>query len=130
MTNSILIGKLISAKLKENEYIYDLLGDKIYPIIANNKATYPFIVYWKENVLPQYTKDWLTYDTVTFTIVVADTTYEQCLDIAQQVRTIFERPALQTEFMSAEDCHMTDLREEYAEECYVQTLVFECKVFN
>lgn len=130
MTKSILIGKLIAHYLKADDFIFEQLGNKIYPLIGNNKTTFPFVVYWKENVLPNYTKDWLTDDTVTFSILVTDTSYENCLDLAQAIRTVFERPKLKTDFMEVNEVHLTNLAEDFVENAYVQTLTFECNVQN
>lgn len=55
---SLKIGKEIYSLLNGNEELTKLVGNKIYPIIVEKETTFPFIVYKKTNLTPEYTKDY------------------------------------------------------------------------
>lgn len=130
MTHSLLIGKMISQCIKEDEYLFSELGNKVFPLVGNNKTTFPFVVYWKENIVPQYTKDWLTEDVVSFSVIVTDITYEKTIELAQAIRTVLERPRIQTEYIDVRQCRLVGVNEDFVENAYVEQLTFECKVQN
>lgn len=130
MTKSLLIGKLISHCIKNNEYLFSELGDKVFPLVGTNKATFPFVVYWKENIIPEYTKDWLTEDTLSFSIIITDTSYEKTIDIAQGIREVLEKPTIKTEWLTVRQCRLVGVNEDFVENAYVEQLTFECKVQN
>lgn len=130
MTKSLLIGKLIAHCIKENEYLFSELGNKVYPLVGNNKTTFPFVVYWKENIIPDYTKDWLIEDKVSFSIIVTDTSYEKTIDLTQAIREVLEKPAINTEWLSIKQCRLVGVGEDFVENAYVEQLTFECRVQN
>jgi hypothetical protein len=88
---SLQIGKAIYELLHSNSEIEAKLQDKVFPLIANNATTYPFIVYKRTNIVPAYTKDrYSANDAVTVDIVVASDKYNDTVDIADLVRLALE----------------------------------------
>ena len=67
-----------------------MIGDKIFPIIAENDTTYPFITLTNESVNPEYTKSGCLYDSVDFSAKIVATSYQNMIDIAEKVRDILE----------------------------------------
>lgn len=62
--NSILIGKLIFKQLSSNEDLATLVGaKKIFPLVANNDTTYPFIVYARTSLSVEYCKSGIVENT-------------------------------------------------------------------
>lgn len=80
MLKSILIGKFIYDRLK------DLCDGRVYPLVCTSDTTFPYCVYRKSDISSVVSKDGLYQDTISFTVMVADTNYDTGCEIAQQVR--------------------------------------------
>ena len=63
-----------------------MVDGNIFPLIAEINTTFPFIVYKREAVTPQYTKDYWTSDEVMINVMVASNDYVQSIEIADLVR--------------------------------------------
>lgn len=125
MVNSILIGKTIYKLLSESEELKQYVGDKVYPLIADEDVTFPFIVYYRTQIRSNGCKDGYYEDDVSFTIIVVSNNYLQSLEIANVVRKIFEKKRL-TEDITY--CTVDDIDEDYRENAYVQQIYFSCKM--
>lgn len=125
MVNSILIGKTISKLLLESKEIKKYVNNKIYPLVADNKVTYPFIIYYRNNISSSGCKDGYYEDTVTFSIITVSNSYIDSIEIANLVREIFEKRRLTEEIT---DCMLESIDEDFIENAYVQTLNFYCKM--
>jgi hypothetical protein len=129
MTNSILIGAKIYNLLMNNEHINEMVGTKIFPIVAENGTEFPFITYTKTNVQPtQMTKDWQHEDNVSIQINVASTSYSESALIAQYVREALESPKWHMDDMVIRYLQLAGIVEAYTDNTYIQTLSFTCKV--
>lgn len=137
MTNSILIGKAIYSQLANNSTIASYVGAKIFPIVAENETTFPFIVYTRENVNGNYgiTKDGHIGDEVQFRIDVVSNSYNESCEIALAVRQCLERGYIEvtettnnvtTTTMKINDCIMSSITEAYDTETFIQTMRFTC----
>ena len=56
MNNSILIGKLIYERLSSNPELKEYVNDKIFPLIAEQETTFPYIAFSTDSITPYYTK--------------------------------------------------------------------------
>lgn len=131
MVNSILIGKVLYQKLKENKNLTKLVGEKIFPLIAEQTTTYPFCIYYRTNITSIISnKDGLNEDSVSFTLVAGSTSYSQSLEIANELRRSLESKRIISEDMIITDSHITGIDESYEDNAYVQRLNFECTVNN
>ena len=145
MTNSILIGKAIYNLLKNDNTTHNYVGDKIFPLVAENETTFPFIAYSRENVNGStgYTKDGCVGDDVQFRVDIVSDSYNESCEIALAVRTCLEKPYLAlTETIPTNDpqnpqvvtimriyeCKMYSINESYDSETFIQTMRFVCKV--
>ena len=79
MTTGISILKSIYKLLSANVELTSIVGNRMYPIIANEDTTFPFIVYQRDSVSAEYTKDWRTNDNINISINIASTTYNQSM---------------------------------------------------
>ena len=114
MTNAILINKVIYNKLKENTVIWSRCPQKIFPLVAEQTTTFPFIVYWRNNVSTiSMNKDGYCEDSVSFTVAVVDTNYSNTLELANEVRKSLEFMRYKTEEMDITNCHLTSIDETY-----------------
>lgn len=127
--NSILIGKFIYYILSNDEYIKTKVENKISPIIADEDTTFPFIVYNRSGIIPEYTKCGICEDNVTVEInVVSDDYYESC-EIANKVRNILESTKKYTyDDMYIDSIKLSSSSETFSEFIYVQILSFQIKI--
>lgn len=121
---SISVNKHIYNLLINDEILNELVDKKIYPIVAEETVTYPFILFTKESAMGNYTKDLLMYDTVTISIAIAATNYIQTVEIAERVRQILENRRDDYFYNILFD----EVTEDFAEDAYIQTLKFSSKI--
>lgn len=121
---SISVNKHIYNLLINDEILNGLVGKKIYPIVAEETVSYPFILFTKESALANYTKDLLMYDTVTISIAIAATNYIQTVEIAERVRQILENRRDDYFYNILFD----EVTEDFVEDAYIQTLKFSSKI--
>ena len=85
--NSILVTKYIRKFIVENEEVSKLINtNNVFPLIANADTTFPFVVYSRASLVPTYTKDLLTENSITIYIYVVSDKYIESLEIANAIR--------------------------------------------
>lgn len=124
MIDTLNFGKYIYAKLK------DLVEDRVYPLVADNNVTMPFIVYQRSNLTSDITKDGLYEDNVTMTINIAAETYSEALRLAKSARELLEVLSAQYENMDITDATISLATEAYSNNAYVETLQMNFNVTN
>ena len=86
------IGKAIYNILSTTTNISDLVGTRIFPNVAPQTTTFPFIIYDVNGVQPNDTKDGAsTLDTNDVMISCYSETYSQASDLAQKIRVAMDR---------------------------------------
>lgn len=120
MTTGISILKSIYKLLSANVELTSIVGNRMYPIIANEDTIFPFIVYQRDSVSAEYTKDWRTNDNINISINIASTTYNQSIDIAELVRTAIEGKRVD----NINTIRLTGCDEDFVENTYIQSLHF------
>lgn len=129
MTNSILLGKSIFKLLSASEELKTYVDKRIYPLIADNDTSFPFITYSRDSIYPSSsTKDGYHEDTCTFSILIVSLEYLKSLEIANICRGIFEKRKIESEGLILEYVELTSISEEYQDNSYIQNLSFQCKV--
>ena len=118
--DSLKVGKEIYSLLNGNDSLTGVVGSKIYPIIAEKETTYPFIVYKRSNIIPDYTKDFHFKDEVIIDIICVSDNYSESVDIASMVRDILE----DKRFADIESIKLESADEDFIDDAYVQTLSF------
>ena len=121
---SISVNKHIYNLLINDEILNGLVDKKIYPLVAEESVTYPFVIFTKESAMGNYTKDLLMYDTVTISVAIAATNYIQTVDIAERVRQILENRRDDYFYNILFD----EVTEDFVEDAYIQTLKFSSKI--
>ncbi len=127
MVNSILIGKTIFKLLSASAELKKYVDKKIYPLIADDGVTYPFIIYYRTSIRNIVCKDGYYEDEVGFSILVVSNSYIESLEIANIVRSIFEKNKLTDTIYN---CKVEDIDEDYNNNAYIQEIDFTCKVTN
>ena len=86
------IGKSIYNILSTTTNISNLVGTRIFPNVAPQTTTFPFIIYDVTGVQPNDTKDGAsTLDTNDVMISCYSETYSQASDLAQKIRVAMDR---------------------------------------
>lgn len=130
MTNSVFINRVIYERLTGSPFISQMCPNKVFPLVAEQTTTFPFIVYWRDNVVSESCKDGMHEDTVTFTVVAVTDNYPLSLEIANDIRMNLESMKIVARDMVITNCKVTGIEESFQENAYVQTLSFECTVNN
>lgn len=88
--SGISIGTKINEILKSSNELTNYVGENIYPIIAEESSTFPFIVFNRNAINPQYTKDGRVFDIIPFSISIQTKAYKEGVEIAEICRGLFE----------------------------------------
>ena len=89
MMDSLNIGKAIYTILQTSIDI----DKKIYPLIADEGTTFPFIIYKRTGLTPESTKD-NTNENVSVEINIASSNYSESIDLAIKVRKALDKPLI------------------------------------
>ena len=122
--NSLKVGKEIYSHLKENKSLTDIVGNKIYPIIVEKDTNYPFIVYKRSNVIPDYTKDYHFKDYVIVDIICVSNHYVESVEIASLVRESLE----DKKYGDIVSIRLESADEDFVDDAYIQTLTFNLTI--
>lgn len=122
--DSLKVGRLIYSLLNGDSDLTSLVGNKIYPIIVEKETTYPFIVYKRANIIPEYTKDYHLKDSVIMDIVCVSNNYSESVDVVSKVRKVLE----DKKYEDIESITVKSADEDFIDNAYVQTISFNLKV--
>lgn len=123
MMDSLNIGKAIYTILQTSIDI----DKKIYPLIADEGTTFPFIIYKRTGLTPESTKD-NTNENVSVEINIASSNYSESIDLAIKVRKALEHKKGTYSDIAIEDIVIDDATEDYIEDTFIQTLTFKIKL--
>jgi hypothetical protein len=120
--------------ISANKHIYSLLtadtqlmsavSGNIYPLVAEESVSYPFIIFTKESVNGNYTKDFLIHDTAVISVAVAARNYFQTVQIAERVRAVLE--GYRDSYFNS--IQLENVSEDFIEDAYIQHLQFTTKI--
>lgn len=122
--DSLKVGKEIFSLLNGNSSLTALVDNRIYPIIVENGTNYPFIVYKRSNIIPNYTKDLHFEDNVIIDIICVSNDYSGGIDIASIVRNTLEDKRIG----DIQSIKLESADEDYIDDAYVQTLSFNLTI--
>lgn len=122
----ISIGKAIKALLVDG-LSKTSIKNKIYPLIADETTTFPFIVYRRSSITPESDKDY-SNDSAHIQIMIAANNYAESVELAEQVRTslVHKKGIIQT--IPIEDISLVDGSEEFIDNTFVQNLIFKITI--
>lgn len=123
MMDSLNIGKAIYTILQTSIDI----DKKIYPLIADEGTTFPFIIYKRTGLAPESTKD-NTNENVSVEINIASSNYSESIDLAIKVRKALEHKKGTYSDIAIEDIVIDDATEDYIEDTFIQTLTFKIEL--
>lgn len=130
--------KIRSASLKIGKVLIDELNSTIqtYPIIAPQNTVGSFCIYRRINIRLDNTKDlYFHRELVNMEIVVVCPTYSESIEKSIEIKFILEHLrgkyiTGQDEVINITDCTLTDAREEYNSDAYLQIMTFDIEISN
>lgn len=100
-----MIGKALYGKLSATAAVTALVSTRIFPDMATQDATYPFIVYTNDATQPTDVKDsGSPLDVVTMSVMIYSNSYSQAQDIAAAVRTALDRMTGTVQGVNVQSC--------------------------
>lgn len=124
MITSISAGQLIYEQLIKSEKLKAKVGDNIFPIIAEENASLPCVIFAKSTTDIMYTKDLLAYDIVQYSITVIAKNYFETCSILEIIREIFENYRSNQIYSMKVD----SIVEDYIDGAYVHNIIFNTQI--
>lgn len=122
---SISIGTHIYDRLSSSASLKRLVKDKIFPISTLRDTTFPFILYKRNSLTPNSTKDgYSTGDNVEVEIIVADCNYLRSVVIAEYIRDLIDKKEGVYKRFSVVDANFISTDEAFTEDTFIQRLTF------
>ena len=121
-------GPHVYKKLSDSTELAKLISDKIYAISTKTEISFPFVIYRRNSLVPEYTKDrYGTGDTVSVEVAVASDNYLNSVTIAEEVRKALENKRGQYDNFNVIDAKLISANEDFIEDTFIQSLVFSFK---
>lgn len=111
---------------KDIKILLDSICKKVFPVIADAGTTFPFITYRRSSSRDYDNKDSIYEESATVEIIVASNTYSESIDLAQKCREKLEG----TKNKKIKKISLVDAFEDYQEDAFIQTLVFNIKLIK
>lgn len=127
MINTLDIGKYIYNILSGNDYIIQE-NVQIYPLVADNDAKFPFIIYKRTGLVSYICKDGTYQDDVTIEIKVVSDKYSVGITLANLIRSLIQRPYNTYGDIEINDVTINFASEDFIENAYIQTMQFTLKI--
>lgn len=127
MINSLEIGKYINNILANNQDIQDL-DARVYPLIADNDAKFPFIIYKRIGLVSQTCKDGTYQDNVTVEIKIVSDKYSVGVQLANIVRSLLQRSYMRYGDFEINDVTINYAAEDFLENAFIQTMQLTLKI--
>lgn len=119
------IGQEIRQIILSSNKIKNAVGTKIYPLVATQGTTFPFIVYRRNGYSPNNNKDYNNGEIVYFEIVVIATNYEESVRIANDIADVL---IATNETEGIESIKVTNIAEDYITDSYTQKINLEVEL--
>lgn len=118
--NLLDITKEIRSIIKNKQEIENLVGDKIYPVVAPDGTNGDFIVYQRDGYKQEYNKMGVARQTTYVYISIVSDNYDRTSKIASLVYEVLEGSFKNPTMI----IHLEDSTEDYVDKKYVQVLQF------
>lgn len=109
------------------EAIYSILKSfkKVYPLIADEDTTFPFIIYRRSSGFSQSDKDGIYSALTTIDVTVAALEYDESVELADKIINQMESTVGNVAGFDIWQIRMVDSNEVYVEKAFVQELRFQ-----
>lgn len=112
-------------------FVYDRLSQvedlEVYPVVAEQKTTIPFAIYWREGMEYRKTKDGIYEAYITYGVHIYTQTYKQgalwCQSAIEKLR-----PSGTAGTQKVTDFELEDCSEAWTDDIYIQRITFSYRV--
>lgn len=123
------IGKVIYELLSKNEELKKVVDTKIYPLIADETTSFPFIIYRRTSIVNDGNKDYQS-EYAMINLIVVDNEYESSVQIAELVRKAIEHKRGKIADFMVEDITIENAIEDYVDDAFIQELTIKIEIQN
>lgn len=121
--SSLAIGKALYSLLQ------DISPKKVFPLVAENGTSYPFIVYRRTSLATFNTKDICNYlESANVEIMIADNTYNGSIDLAEKVKAKMEHTRGEISGIEINNIKLVSADEAFVDDAYIQKLIFQVEI--
>ena len=130
------IGLAIYNILANDSDVAAIVSTRIYPNVAKQSTTFPFLVYQTTGIDPNDTKDGVsTVDGNSFEVLCFADTYTEAVDLAQKVRVALDRKSGTYNTIEVQSIQYEGSSEHFDVKgdnrgIYVQSLSFDLRQIN
>ena len=126
----MLTGNYLLDVLNDQEELIEVLGEnKIFPLVAKEDTTFPFVIYTRDNIQITYTKMANHDNLVTITYKVYSDNYDESVTIANLIRNILERKQIEVpNEIKINDIRIVSMYEQYNENGFCESITFQTYV--
>lgn len=131
--DSLEIGKVIATYLTENKELNAIINNKVFPIVADQGTTYPFVVYKRSSLQTASSKDRYNYSEVAYVeMVVASKSYRQSVEIATKIRDVLDKKRGVLDDININEIRLENAYEDYMSDTdvFVQYLTFRIEIIK
>lgn len=119
--SGLSVGKAIKTILEGIE--------KVYPLVADEGTTYPFVVYRRSGLAPASTKDRYSYkESASVEIIIASNSYPDSINLAEQVKAKMQNTRGTYSGLNIGEISLTDADEDFIEDAFIQKLNFNIEI--
>lgn len=115
----VKIGKTLRSLLLSDNTVAEYLTGKIFPLVAVEGTTFPFLVYRRSGYAPVSNKD-LEDEIVTVEVAILSDKYETSVDVADAVLT-----GLHGSNEEIDRVKIIGTSEEFSDDIYIQKLIID-----
>lgn len=124
----IQIGKAVYQILSNDTKVKEMVGNNIYPLIANQGTTYPFIIYRRTGIEPVTSKDrFICSEVTSVDVIIASDRYDESIELAELVKDALSGKNGIYSDIKVIDINMISADEDYIEDTFIQNLTFNIK---
>lgn len=116
MKNTLRIGEVIYARLKQFK--------NVYPLVADEGTTFPFMIYRRSSGYSISTKDGIWSSVANIDVMIAAQSYEESIELADKVLLQLESTRGNVAGFDIWSIRMVDSNETYIENSFIQELKF------
>lgn len=122
---SLQVGKAIYHILHNDADVVARVENKIFPLVANESTTFPFIIYKRTGLESATSKDRFIFkETATVEVIVASDKYNESVEIANLVKEALEGKQGIYSDIDIIDVRMTNTDENFIQDTFIQNLTF------
>lgn len=114
------VGKKLKSVLESDSTVAKYLSNKIFPLVANEGTTFPFLVYKRISYTPYSTKDY-TSESVGMEVTILSPSYDEGNKVADAVASRLDR--FKDDYF--ESIEVTNISEEFSEDTFIFRLYLD-----